>query len=217
MPTVSNENYLKAIWHLQYEGQIPIAARLAEELAVSPPAVTAALKRMAREGYVKVEPQGRIFLTAKGKRIAITLVRRHRLAEKLLAEVIRMPWYRVHEEAEILEHAISPALEKCLVALFGRKGTCPHGYPLEVEAPRNDRKEGVKNLEFAEPGENLKIVRVHEKDQSFMEYLHRLGLCPGASLWVLERNYGGALVLKIGRRRTTLSREALAKIWATPA
>ncbi|MBI3016299.1 MAG: metal-dependent transcriptional regulator [Candidatus Tectomicrobia bacterium] len=217
MPTVSKENYLKTIWHLQYEGQSPIAARLAEELAVSPPAVTAALKRMAKEGYVKVGPQGRILLTAKGKRIAVTLVRRHRLVEKLLADVIRMPWYRVHEEAEILEHAISPELERCLVSLFGREGTCPHGYPLSVEAPREDRKGGVKILESAAPGDSLKIIRVHEKDQSFMEYLHRLGLRPGASFRVLERNYGGALVVEIGGRKTTLSREAVTKIWAAPA
>ncbi|MCI0355358.1 MAG: metal-dependent transcriptional regulator, partial [Acidobacteria bacterium] len=128
--TVSQEDYLKAIRKMQEADQDPISARLSEELDVTPPAVTAALKRMARNGYVKLGPRGRINLTPKGREIADHLVLRHRLAEKLLVDVLGMSWTRVHVEAERLEHAISPEVEELLLRYFGGDSRCPHGMPL---------------------------------------------------------------------------------------
>src|SRR3972149_6328369 len=98
--SVSQEDYLKAIWEIVQEEQVPISARLAEELGVTPPAVTAALKRMNRDGYLRVAREGRIQLTPKGRSVAQHLVLRHRLAEKLLTEVLGLDWTRAHEEAE---------------------------------------------------------------------------------------------------------------------
>src|SRR5579872_2362585 len=120
--SVSQEDYLKAIWELVQEEQAPISARLAEDLGVTPPAVTAALKRMARGGYLKVLRNGYISLTPRGKKIAQELVLRHRLAEKLLTDVIGLPWARAHEEAEKLEHGISPEVARLLLRRFGRDG-----------------------------------------------------------------------------------------------
>src|SRR5271155_4954094 len=108
--SVSQEDYLKAIWELVQEEQAPISARLAEDLGVTPPAVTAALKRMTRGGYLRVRRDGHIELSAKGQEIAGHLVLRHRLAEKLLTDVIGLEWARAHEEAERLEHGISPGV-----------------------------------------------------------------------------------------------------------
>src|SRR6266404_9156651 len=128
--SVSREDYLKAILEMEQEGMVPISARLSESLRVTPPAVTAALKRLSRDGLTMVDRRGRIRLTAKGAREAESLVVRHRLAERLLTEVLGMEWSKVHEEAEKLEHAISPELEKHLLQFFGKDGNCPHGNPL---------------------------------------------------------------------------------------
>src|SRR6202047_663934 len=117
--SVSQEDYLKAIGGLVQEKQQPISARLAEDLGVTPPAVTAALKRMTRGGYLRVRRNGRIVLTSKGKEIAQHLVLRHRLAEKLLTDVIGLEWSRAHEEAERLEHGISHEVARLLLHRFG--------------------------------------------------------------------------------------------------
>src|SRR5216684_3978051 len=128
--SVSQEDYLKAIWEMLEEDQMPISARLAEELKVTPPAVTAALKRMTRDGHVRVERSGRIDLTQKGRKRAEHLALRHQLAEMLLTEVIGLSWAKAHDEAERMEHAISPEVEALLLKRFGDKKSCPHGVPM---------------------------------------------------------------------------------------
>jgi len=112
---VSQEDYLKAIWEMLEEQQVPISARLAEELDVTPPAVTAAVKRMARDGHVTVKRGGHILLTSKGRKFAQRLMLRHQLAEMLLTEVIGLSWAKAHAEAERMEHAISPEVEALLL------------------------------------------------------------------------------------------------------
>src|ERR1700723_2631269 len=119
--SVPQEDCLKEIWELVQEEQTPISARLAEDLDVTPPAVTAALKRMTRGGFLHVRRDGRIELTAKGESIAQHLVLRHRLAEKLLTDVIGLPWSRAHDEAERLEHGISAEVVDLLLKRFGRE------------------------------------------------------------------------------------------------
>src|SRR5438445_8205749 len=112
------------------EGQSPISARLAEELAVTPPAVTAALKRLTRDDLVRVDRTGRIDLSRKGRQFAERMVLRHQLAEMLLTDVIGLPWSKAHDEAERLEHAISPEVEALLLKRFGDRSSCPHGVPM---------------------------------------------------------------------------------------
>ena len=140
--SASREDYLKAIWEMVQEDREPISARLAEELHVTPPAVTAALKRMTRDGYLHVGRDGRIALTRKGSSVADRLAMRHQLAEKLLTEVIGLDWTRAHDEAERLEHGISPEVEKLLLARFGAEGFCPHGVPLQGGLAKLRRKHG---------------------------------------------------------------------------
>src|SRR5258708_36684835 len=129
--SVSQEDYLKALWEMLEENQLPISARLAEELNVTPPAVTAALKRMTRDGHVKIERAGRIHLTEKGRKNAQHLMLRHQLAEMLLTEVIGLSWPKAHAEAERMGHAISPEVEALLLERVARKTTCPHGGPIK--------------------------------------------------------------------------------------
>src|SRR5262249_15004748 len=129
MVTIAAENLLKAILELGENGETVIAARLAELLNISPAAVSMALKRLEKKGYVRTIGKHSLRLTAAGHKRAAALVRRHRLVERLLTDVLHMSWERVHEEAEKLEHAISPELEKHLIATFGKDGRCPHGNP----------------------------------------------------------------------------------------
>src|SRR6201988_1862147 len=157
--SASREDYLKAIWELVQEEQVPISARLAEDLSVTPPAVTAALKRMTRGGYLHVRRNGRIELTSKGKDIAQHLVLRHRLAEKLLTEVIGLEWARAHEEAERLEHGMSHEVVDLLLKRFGRESRCPHGVPLFGGMAKLRRKHGAMRLSEAEVGQSYEVMR----------------------------------------------------------
>ena len=178
--SVSQEDYLKAIWELVQEEQEPISARLAEDLGVTPPAVTAALKRMTRGGYLHVRRDGRIELTAKGESIAQHLVLRHRLAEKLLTDVIGLEWARAHEEAERLEHGISSEVVELLLKRFGRDSRCPHGVPLLGGMAKLRRKFGAVRLSDAEVGRSYEVLRVYEKDPKFLDFVSGLNLRPGA-------------------------------------
>lgn len=211
--SVSREDYLKVIREMQQEDLLPISARLSEELHVTPPAVTAALKRMSRDGYVKVNRDGRIHLTSKGARLADSLVVRHRLAEKLLTEVLGMNWARVHEEAEKLEHAISPELERHLLKYFGRDGHCPHGNPLYGGLRRLKHTRGALQLSRVHPPARVEVLRVHELDVRFLEFLSSLALYPGTRLKIRSVSYDRTMAIENGRNIMHLSEAATSRIW----
>jgi DtxR family Mn-dependent transcriptional regulator len=225
--SVSQEDYLKAIWEIVQEEQVPISARLAEDLGVTPPAVTAALKRMNRDGYLRVARDGRIQLTRKGRHVAEHLVLRHRLAEKLLTEVLGLEWTKAHEEAERLEHGISPEVEGLLLKRFGADSSCPHGVPLFGGMAKLRRRIGAVRLSEASVGDRVEILRVYEKDPRFLEFLTSLRLRPGARARVLNREYDETMTVLVSdgqgrkaRRRTSrkpqriyLGKPATARIW----
>ncbi len=213
--SVSREDYLKAIWEIVQEEQTPISARLAEDLAVTPPAVTAALKRMTRDGFLRVERDGRIALTSKGRQIAEHLVLRHRLAEKLLTDVIGLEWSRAHEEAERLEHGISPEVAALLLKRFGRESRCPHGVPLFGGLTKLRTKYGAVKLAEAPAGHVYEVVRVFEKEREFLSFLAGLGILPGARLRVLKREYDETMTVTLGNsaKRVYLGKSATSRIW----
>ena len=167
--SVSQEDYLKAIWEMLEDDQTPISARLAEELNVTPPAVTAALKRMTRDGLVKVERNGHIDLSKKGRQIAERMALRHQLAEMLLTDVIGLPWSKAHDEAERLEHAISPEVEALLLKRFADKKSCPHGVPLRGGIA-SLRKQGAVLLSDLRAEDQGEIVCVYEKIRNFSNF-----------------------------------------------
>ena len=213
--SVSQEDYLKAIWEIVQEEQVPISARLAEDLDVTPPAVTAALKRMTRTGYLRVMRDGRIALSEKGKGVAQHLVLRHRLAEKLLTEVIGINWSRAHEEAERLEHGISPEVAELLLKRFGRDVRCPHGVPLFGGMSKLRRKFGAVRLSDAEVGSSYEVLRVFEKDPKFLEFMEGLQVRPSTHLRVHKREYDETMAVSVGRRpgRVHLGKPATERIW----
>ena len=214
--SVSQEDYLKAIWELVQEEQTPISARLAEDLDVTPPAVTAALKRMTRGGVLHVRRDGRIELSAKGEEIAQHLVLRHRLAEKLLTDVIGLPWSRAHEEAEKLEHGISQEVAELLLKRFGRESRCPHGVPLVGGMAKLRKKFGALKLSEAETGGEYEVLRVYEKDPKFLEFLVGLQLQPGARVRVHRREYDETMELSVNSQRAKhihLGKSATQRVW----
>jgi DtxR family transcriptional regulator, Mn-dependent transcriptional regulator len=210
--SVSQEDYLKAIWEMLEEDQTPISARLAEELNVTPPAVTAALKRMTRDNFVRVDRAGRIDLTRKGRQFAQRLALRHQLAEMLLTDVIGLSWAKAHAEAERLEHAISPEVEALLLKRFGDKKSCPHGVPMRGGIA-SLRSQGALLLSDLRPGDKAEIVCVYEKDAQFLEFLEGLELRPETQLEVKKREYDETMTLRSGSRTMHLGKPATSRIW----
>lgn len=219
--SVSREDYLKAIWEMLQEEQTPISARLAEELGVTPPAVTAALKRMTRDNYLRVARDGRIQLTRRGRSIAERLALRHQLAEKLLTEVIGVDWTRAHDQAERLEHSISPEVEALLLKRFGAGSSCPHGVPLLGGLARLRKQKSAVLLAEAAAGESVEILCVYEKDPKFLEFLDGLHLRPGTRVRVRKREYDETMTLvvcgersrTVAGRRIHLGKPATSRIW----
>jgi len=210
--SVSQEDYLKTVWEMLEENQTPISARLAEELNVTPPAVTAALKRMTRDGHVRVERTGRIDLTRKGRKMAEQLALRHQLAEMLLTEVIGLSWAKAHDEAERLEHGISPEVEALLLKRFAGKKSCPHGVPMRGGIA-SLRRQGAVLLSDLRPKESAEILCVYEKDAKFLEFLEGLRLRPSARVEVLRREYDETMTLRSGERTMHLGKPATTRIW----
>ena len=210
--SVSQEDYLKSIWEMLEEDQIAISARLAEALNVTPPAVTAALKRMTRDGHVRVDRAGRIELTRKGHRFAEQLALRHQLAEMLLTDVIGLSWAKAHDEAERLEHAISPEVEALLLKRFGDKKSCPHGVPMRGGIAKL-RKQGAVLLSDLRANDRGVILCVYEKDAQFLEFLEHLALRPQTQLQVKKREYDETMTLRVNGRTIHLGKPATTRIW----
>ena len=178
----TTEEYLETILSLEEEGITPLRARLVERLGLSAAAVSETVNRLSDQGFVELTDDRRLELTEKGRHLATTVVRRHRLAERLLTDVIGLEWEKVHREAARWEHAISADVEEKLVELLGDPATCPHGNPIPG-SKRRTRAEKTVALAQAEPGK-FTVSRISEKLELSDEGLHMVAtarLMPGAS------------------------------------
>ncbi len=215
--TISKENYLKAIAEAQSEGETVIAASLARWLNVSPPAVTAAIKRLRRDDLIGVADAGEITLTEAGQAIANRVLNRHHLIERMLSEVFGMEWYKVHDEAEQLEHAVSEEFERRLQDRLGSEDVaCPHGNRVSLDSPEDRRRRGWQKLDEVEPDTPVRIMSVYERDRRLLEYLDNLGVRPGADVRVISRNYDETVTLQVGDNSVPLGLSAAARIWTQP-
>jgi DtxR family Mn-dependent transcriptional regulator len=189
------EEYLEAIYELEEEGIQVIQARLAEHLGHSPPSVSEMVRRLRAEGWVE---RGRALrLTAKGRQRAVSVVRKHRLAERLLTDVIGLAWHKTHMEACRWEHVISDEVEERLVALLGNPPTCPHGNPIPGAGPERD---DLSALAESQPGDQVTLERVTEQvevDLDALIYLDDHGFIPGAAAEVRSRAPDGTLTLDL--------------------
>ena len=210
--TISKEDYLKAIAEAQNEEEPVIAATIARWLKITPPAVALALRRLQRDNLIKVGSGGRISLTGAGRQISDRLRRRHRLIERMLTEMLGMEWYKVHDEAERLEHAVSDDLEKKLIQELGEDGPCPHGDEAGMGAAQR-RKAGLRLLAEVPAGVRVQVVAMYERDRSLLEYLDGLGIRPGSKAEVLTRNYDETLVLGLAGKRAHLGEAGAKRVW----
>jgi DtxR family Mn-dependent transcriptional regulator len=213
--TISKENYLKAIAEAESEGETVIAATLARWLQVSAPAVTMAIRRLKRDGLIRVSRAGEITLARPGREIANRLLNRHHLIERMLTEIFGMEWYKVHDEAEQLEHAVSADFERRLRAKLGAGEACPHGNRVGKDGPEDRRRRGWLPLDEAPPDRPVHVVSVFERDRKLLEYLDGLGIHPGSELQVIAKNYDETLTLRVAAKSVQLGKAAAGKVWIT--
>jgi DtxR family Mn-dependent transcriptional regulator len=212
---VSKENYLKAILEAEAEGRQVIPAVLAHWLEVSPPAVTMALKRLRRDGLVNLAGDGIVRLTPAGRETAYRTALRHHLVERMLSEIFGMGWHEIHEEAERLEHAVSPAFEAKLREKLG-EGACPHGNAVLPENPAERKRRGEVPLAEAAEGRSYTVTSLHERDPKLLHFLHGAGIGPGQKLAVVSQNYDQTVSIELATGRSMLGRPAAEAVWLKP-
>ena len=212
------EEYLQALHFMLRDGQQTISARLAERLGVTPPTVTATLRRMQRDGLIAFGAHKEVRLTPSGRATAEDLVRRHALAERLLTDFLRMPWDEAHEESHGFEHAITPKVAQRLLAALGNPSTCPHGNPIpglgSVAADEFPLDQAVE-------GEELILERITEEaelDLGLMHHLQTHGLAPGSVLKIVRiESFNRLMFLEGPNGETMLGMEAASKLRARRA
>jgi DtxR family transcriptional regulator, Mn-dependent transcriptional regulator len=217
-PSEVISRYLEAIYYMEAEGESVRSARLADWLGVSRPTVTVALRRMIRDGMVRIDPRKEIVLTDPGRVAAESVVRRHRIMERWLTDSLGLDWVQADEEAARLEHAVSGLVEERLYESLGRPTTCPHGNPIPGHAePRADERR-LSSLDSGAGASVTRISEVAEREAPLLlGYLLERGLVPGRGLEVLEVDaVGRTLQVRIGARDVTLSHETAGKIWVAP-
>jgi DtxR family Mn-dependent transcriptional regulator len=213
------------MYNMAMEGDTVIGARLAERFRVSAPTVTETLKRMVRDGLVTMDDRRQIALTERGTELAEAVLRRHRLTERFLVDMLGMQWHQVHEEACRLEHHISGAVEARVVAALDHPTTCPHGNPIPGYVPNARRylaDNGAIRLLDATPGHDTRILLVSEvveDEEMLISYLHDRGLTPGTTVRLLSAKpaSGEADVdLDVDGERVSVPARVAHALWVVP-
>jgi DtxR family transcriptional regulator, iron-dependent repressor len=198
--TPAEEEYLQTLFWLQ-EAKLPMTgANVARAMQLSAPTVHEMIGRLERDGYITRDGDKTISFTATGADHAEGIVRRHRLIERFLTDVLGIPWHEVHEEAERLEHAMSPVLEERMLAAIGNAKTCPHGHPIEV----GSRIEGVP-LADAPEGASVRILRFENEAEDLLLYLKESGIEPGME-GTLQSSDDEEVVVETGGERRSVTR-----------
>jgi DtxR family transcriptional regulator, Mn-dependent transcriptional regulator len=195
------EDYSKAIYSLQAHSEEPVStSALAERLGITPGSVSAMLKKLDELGLIDHVPYRGVRLTADGQRLALEVIRHHRLLESFLADALGMPWDRVHAEAEVLEHVLSEDLEELIAAKLGHPTVDPHGDPIP-DANLELNEPSTSSMDSLQPGDRGVFVRVSDSDPEMLRYLAGGGISPGDRFNVRERQpFGGPLFVVFGER-----------------
>ncbi len=198
------QDYAKAIYSLGRSGEPVTTSALAERLDVSPASASAMVKRLASLGLVRHERYHGVTLTQAGERVALEVIRHHRLIELYLAEALGMPWDRVHDEAEVLEHAISPELSELIADKLGNPTHDPHGDPIPTRDGEIDEGHTRALAELA-PGERGVFARISDSNPEMLRYLSERGIVPGTELELHGREpFGGPLTVRSQGREHAL-------------
>ena len=207
--TPAEEEYLQTIYWLEEAGLPITGANVARALQVAPPTVHEMVGRLEADGYITRDPDRSLVFTEDGREHAAGVVRRHRLIERFLTDVLGIPWDEVHEEAERLEHAMSPVLEERMLAAIGDARTCPHGHPIDVGA----RLPGVP-LADVEEGASVRILRFENEAEDLLHYLKGTGLHPGLEGTVAESG-SDEVIVEAGGGRHALTRSVAETVSVT--
>lgn len=196
------EDYAKAIYALQSRRDEAVSTNdLAARLGLTPGTVSEMVKKLADQGYVTHEPYRGVRLTRSGKRVALEVIRHHRLIELFLAETLNIPWDRVHEEAEVLEHVLSEELEESIATKLGNPTTDPHGDPIPTPELKIQERT-TTSLQSLEPGNAGRFVRVSDSDSAMLRYLAECGISPGDEFTVVDKQpFGGPVFVEFAGKR----------------
>ena len=214
--TPAIEDYLRTIYALEEEVQPVIAARVAEEVGVTPSTMVSTLRRLEGEGYLKVVRRKEIHLTTEGKQVAERILRRHFLLERFLTDLLGLDWVKAHQEAHRLEHALSQEVEDRLAKLLGYPTTCPHGNPIPTKDLLRSPKSKATPLDSIAAGKEVEldyITEGGERDARILGFLQEHRLVPGTKVRVLDVAPSmGVMSLKVGQDEFSLGIEAAKKI-----
>ena len=220
MLSVRARDYLETIYNVTMEGDAVVGVRLAEKFGVSPASVAEMLQRLARDGYITMDRATGAVLTDQGAAEAEASLRRHRLAERFLLEVLGMDWITAHEEAHALAHALTPAIDAHMAAVLGHPTTCPHGNPIPGSAPQTRdflRRQNALRLSVAPIGVPLRVVcisEVVEDETALLRYVGAVGLRPASPLTVTGRDPAqSACTVQVQGQQAILGHALAAKIW----
>ncbi len=213
--SVSYREYVEAIWEIEQENIEPIQARIADWLGVSRASVSEMMRKMEADGLISVSSG--IALTPEGRHLAEVVVRRHRLAERFLSEVLGLPWIKVHAEAEVWETTISDDVEKAMWELMENPQTCPHGNPIPGAGYKPPPMKPIASME---PGESFRLERISEElelDIEMMSFLDRSGLRPGALITASDKDPRGVLTATVEGSPIGISRFASERLFVAIA
>lgn len=216
MPSISIENYLKALFHLERTSERVTTSALASHLEVAQPSATKMIKSLAASGMVEHVPYQGASLTESGKKAALRVIRNHRLIEVFLVEVLGYTWDEVHDEAERLEHAISDSLADRIDAYLGFPATDPHGDPIPTSDGELRRHDAV-TLVDVDDNTAVEVLRVLEQGNEVLRYLAGIGLRPGARVVVLEAlPFDGPIRVSVAGVETPLGRPIARRVLVSP-
>ena len=217
-PSEVVSRYLEAIYYMWAENEPLRSSRLADWLGVSRPTVAVGLRRMTRDGLVRMNGRKEIELTPRGKHAAEAIVRRHRIMERWLTDSLGLDWVTADAEAARLEHAVSEVVERRLYEALGRPATCPHGNPIPGFSEAASREVRLSALKAGDRASITRVSEVAEREAPpLLAYLHERGLTPGREIVVAEAdNVGKTVRVRVAERDVTLSHETASKVWAVP-
>jgi len=206
------EDCLQAVHRLESQGRVANLTEVAAFAGINPASADQVLGELHARGLLQNGTAGCVSLTDQGRRLAAGVLRRHRLSERLFADILGLPWDRVHDEAMRLEHALTPEAEARIATLLNHPETCPHGAPIPA-ADGTLAPPATRSLDQVSAGARVWIQQIVEEEAAFLRYLASLGLMPGAELCIQDiAPFGGPILVQVGDARYALGRNVAARI-----
>ncbi len=213
MPNRSTEDYIKNIYKLQKAGMKVTTSALAASLDLSDPSITDMIKKLSEKGYVSYAPYQGVELTRSGRRMALKILRRHRLWEMYLVKFLGFSWDQIHDEAEKLEHVTSEALEQKLDEALGYPGVDPHGDPIPSAEGELEQADYAPLAQFT-AGDVVRVLRVSDSDPGILQHASRLGIRLNAKITIRDKKaFDGSMTVRVGAKQQFMSQQMTESIF----